>query len=97
MSDDDDPDIDDDEPSPHWCPYCGLPDHVCECREFDGPYGDEDEDWDSACADCGRAGTDHCICGAPLCHMCFETGGGFCHDSGDDEHLKLCQEWMGEP
>lgn len=33
------------------------------------------------CVVCGEEGCmETCVCGAPLCHMHFETGAGFCND-----------------
>jgi hypothetical protein len=56
---------------------------------------DRDPDPDECCADCGRETVDdRCLCGAPLCPMCFECGGGLCHSGDDDEHMRLVLEFL---
>ena len=49
---------------------------------------DEEEDFQSCCVICGEPNcVDACVCGAPLCHMHFELGAGFCNDRSKEHQL----------
>lgn len=63
---------------------------MSEERGFYGP--DEDDDWGDLaflCTRCANPGDDACeACGAPLCHMHFELGAGFCGRCDIETYMK---------
>ena len=62
-----------------WCGECGLPWEACDCSPNGFYDPDEESDPEYACIKCGENSSDQCqACGAPLCHMHFELGAGFC-------------------
>lgn len=54
-------------------------------------FDEHDEDDEYCCVICGEPGcVDACVCGAPLCHMHFELGAGFCNDTSE-EHQRIVE------
>lgn len=63
---------------------CDVGDH---CRVGCGCEEDDSNDGPVECR-CGRVACREACdqCGAPLCPMCFETGGGFCAKHPDEQY-----------